>query len=389
MRYISTRGGMSPRSFSRNPAEGLATDGGLALPDSYPACTSAELAALRHLNYRDLAFNILSRFVDDIPAADLRQLIDRTYTAAVFGSEDITPLKTLEPGLHILQTLQRPDAGVQGSRAATARQSVRVCVGKNPGRTEHILGATSGDTGSAAEYAMRGKRGVRVFMLSPHGKMSRFQTAQMYSLADPNIFNIAVKGVFDDCQDIVKQVSNDDGFKSRYHIGTVNSINWGRVAAQIVYYFKGYFAATRDNSESVSFAGAVRQFRQYPGRPHRAHDGAADPAPDPRHQREQCAGRILPHWPLSAARVERSETDDEPVDGHFQSVELRAFHVRRGGPRQRQSARAVAGCGIAAAISISPARRCSSACPRSVLYPAPARTRTVLPPYATSTSALA
>jgi threonine synthase len=124
----------------------------------------------------------------------------------------------------------------------------------------NVLGATSGDTGSAAEYALRGKRGVRVFMLSPHGKMSRFQTAQMYSLADANIFNIAIKGVFDDCQDIVKQVSADEGFKKRYHIGTVNSINWARVAAQIVYYFKAYFAATRDDSEEVSFAVPTGNF---------------------------------------------------------------------------------------------------------------------------------
>src|SRR6185312_12488528 len=118
----------------------------------------------------------------------------------------------------------------------------------------NILGATSGDTGSSAEYAMRGKRGIRVFMLSPQGKMSQFQTAQMFSLQDPNIFNIAVRGVFDDCQDIVKAVSNDAGFKQKYRIGTVNSINWARIAAQIVYYFKGYFAATGSNAERVSFA---------------------------------------------------------------------------------------------------------------------------------------
>jgi threonine synthase len=118
----------------------------------------------------------------------------------------------------------------------------------------NILGATSGDTGSSAEYAMRGKSGIRVFMLSPYAKMSVFQTAQMFSLQDPNIYNIAIRGVFDDCQDIVKSVSNDHVFKQKYHIGTVNSINWARVAAQTVYYFKGYFAATRSDDEAVSFA---------------------------------------------------------------------------------------------------------------------------------------
>jgi threonine synthase len=117
----------------------------------------------------------------------------------------------------------------------------------------NIFGATSGDTGSAAEYAMRGKQGIRVFMLSPHLKMSAFQTAQMFSLQDPNIFNIAVEGVFDDCQDMVKAVSNDLEFKARQKIGTVNSINWARVVAQVVYYFRGYLAATSDNQQQVSF----------------------------------------------------------------------------------------------------------------------------------------
>jgi threonine synthase len=117
----------------------------------------------------------------------------------------------------------------------------------------NILGATSGDTGSAAEYAMRGKHGIKVFMLSPHKKMSAFQTAQMFSLQDPNIFNIAVDGVFDDCQDMVKAVSNDLEFKAHQKIGTVNSINWARVVAQVIYYFRGYLSATTSNDQQVSF----------------------------------------------------------------------------------------------------------------------------------------
>src|SRR5205814_240878 len=122
------------------------------------------------------------------------------------------------------------------------------------GETLNSLGATSGDTGSAAEYAMRGKQGVKVFMLSPHGRMSAFQQAQMFSLQDANIHNIAVQGVFDDCQDIVKAVSNDLAFKRAHKIGTVNSINWARLLAQVVYYFAGYFRATQANDEEVSFA---------------------------------------------------------------------------------------------------------------------------------------
>jgi threonine synthase len=253
MRYISTRGGMQPRTFREILLEGLATDGGLAMPESYPQYTVEDLARLRKLNYRDLALDILSRYIDDIPSADLKQLIDKTYTAEVFGSDDITPLKTLEPGLHILQLSNGPTLAFKDVALQLLGNLFEYVLAANNGEL-NILGATSGDTGSAAEYAMRGKRGVRVFMLSPHGKMSRFQTAQMYSLTDANIFNIAIKGVFDDCQDIVKQVSNDEAFKNRYHIGTVNSINWARVAAQIVYYFKGYFAATTHDTEEVSFA---------------------------------------------------------------------------------------------------------------------------------------
>lgn len=253
MRYISTRGGMPPRSFREILIEGLATDGGLALPESYPRYSAADLARLRDLNYRDLAFDILSRYFDDIPAADLKRLIDSTYTANVFGSDEITPLKTLEPGLHILQLSNGPTLAFKDVALQLLGNLFEYVLAQNKGEL-NILGATSGDTGSAAEYAMRGKRGIRVFMLSPEGKMSRFQTAQMYSLNDPNIFNIAVKGVFDQCQDMVKAVSNDDTFKRRYRIGTVNSINWARVAAQIVYYFKGYFAATKSDDEQVSFA---------------------------------------------------------------------------------------------------------------------------------------
>ncbi len=253
MRYISTRGGMPPRTFCEILLEGLATDGGLAMPESYPRYEPADLARLRKLSYADLAFDILSRFIDDIPAADLKRLIDSTYTKEVFGSDDITPLKTLESGLHLLQLSNGPTLAFKDVALQLLGNLFEYVLAKSGGDL-NILGATSGDTGSAAEYAMRGKRGVRVFMLSPLGKMSRFQTAQMFSLADPNIFNIAVRGVFDDCQDIVKQVSNDEAFKSRYSIGTVNSINWARVAAQMVYYFKGYFAATKSDTEHVSFA---------------------------------------------------------------------------------------------------------------------------------------
>jgi len=253
MRYISTRGGMLPKTFSEILLSGLSSDGGLAIPEKYPKISLTELNNWRDLGYQDLAFEIISRFVDDIPAEDLRRIIAQTYTAEVFGNADITPLKTLEPGWHILGLSNGPTLAFKDIAMQLLGNLFQYQLDKT-GEELNILGATSGDTGSSAEYAMRGKRGIRVFMLSPFGKMSRFQTAQMFSLQDKNIFNIAIRGVFDDCQDIVKAVSNDHAFKQAHRIGTVNSINWARIVAQIVYYFKGYFAATKTNDEQVSFA---------------------------------------------------------------------------------------------------------------------------------------
>jgi threonine synthase len=255
MRYVSTRGAWrdNPQPFSAILQEGLAPDGGLAMPETYPRFDAAELAALRALDYRGLAFAVLSRFVTDIPAADLRALIDRTYTAATFGSDDITPVTTLEPGLHLLHVSNGPTLAFKDIALQLLGNLFEYVLAKT-GSELNILGATSGDTGSSAEYAMRGKRGIRVFMLSPQGRMSPFQQAQMFSLADPNIHNLAIDGVFDDCQDIVKAVGGDAPFKAKWRIGTVNSINWARVAAQVVYYFKGYYAVTRSDAEVIDFA---------------------------------------------------------------------------------------------------------------------------------------
>ncbi len=253
MKYISTRGDKTPRGFSDILLEGLAPDGGLYLPTHYPMVPLATLAQWRKLSYADLAFEVLSLFIDDIPAADLRAIVDKTYTPAIFGSEEITPLKTLQPGLHLEALSNGPTLAFKDMAMQLLGNLFEYELGRR-GETLNILGATSGDTGSAAEYAMRGKKGVDVFMLSPNGRMSPFQQAQMFSLQDANIHNIAIEGVFDDCQDIVKAVSNDLEFKRRHRIGTVNSINWARLLAQVVYYFAGYFQATQGKDERVSFA---------------------------------------------------------------------------------------------------------------------------------------
>ncbi|MFG6447336.1 threonine synthase [Roseateles sp. BYS180W] len=252
MRYTSTRGDQTQRRFCEILLEGLAPDGGLYLPVHYPQVDAATLARWRELSYADLAFEILSLYIDDIPAEDLRAIVRRTYTVEVFGSEQITPLTWLKPGLGLLGLSNGPTLAFKDMAMQLLGQLFEYELARR-GQTLNILGATSGDTGSAAEYAMRGKQGVNVFMLSPHGRMSPFQQAQMFSLQDANIHNIAIEGVFDDCQDIVKAVSNDLAFKQRYRIGTVNSINWARLLAQVVYYFAGYFQATSANGQKVSF----------------------------------------------------------------------------------------------------------------------------------------
>lgn len=257
MLYLSTRGHPDRKRFCEILLEGLAPDGGLYLPEAYPQVDAATLtrwrAVLAEQGYAALAFEVLSLYIDDIPAADLKALCAKTYTVEVFGTKEIVPLTKLEEGLQLEALSNGPTLAFKDMAMQLLGNLFEYELARR-GEQLNILGATSGDTGSAAEYAMRGKQGVRVFMLSPHGRMSPFQQAQMFSLMDANIHNIAVEGVFDDCQDIVKAVSNDLDFKRKYKIGTVNSINWARLLAQVVYYFAGYFYATKSNDEKVSFA---------------------------------------------------------------------------------------------------------------------------------------
>jgi threonine synthase len=248
VRYVSTRGAAPAKRFSEILLEGLAPDGGLYLPESIPA---VELAELRGRSYPELAHRLLALFMDDVP--DLERIVRASYSAQLFGGDDITPLRKLERGLYLLGLSNGPTLAFKDVALQLLGNLFEKVLAAQK-QELNILGATSGDTGSAAEYAMRGKRGIRVFMLSPNGRMSSFQRAQMFSLQDPNVHNLSVKGVFDDCQDLVKAVNGDAAFKARHRIGAVNSINWARVAAQMVYYFKAYFAATQVDSQSVDFA---------------------------------------------------------------------------------------------------------------------------------------
>jgi threonine synthase len=242
---------MPPARFREVLLEGLAPDGGLAVPAEYPR-VDARLENWRDLPYAALALEILALYADDIERAPLERLVNRAYSAEKFGSESITPLAGLEPGLHLLQLSNGPTLAFKDLAMQLLGELFESELARR-GAVLNILGATSGDTGSAAEVALRGRPRLQVFMLSPNGRMSAFQRAQMYSLADANIHNLAIEGSFDDCQDIVKAIAGDGEFKRRHHLGAVNSINWARVAAQVVYYFRGYFAATAAAGEEVDF----------------------------------------------------------------------------------------------------------------------------------------
>jgi len=301
MKYISTRGGADPQSFCDILLGGLAPDGGLYLPATYPQVSAAELAEWRELPYHALALRILAKYIDDIPLCDLKVLVDRTYTERTYrwcrpgrDTADITPLTTLEPGFHLLELSNGPTLAFKDMAMQLLGNLFEYVLAKR-GETINILAATSGDTGSAAEYAMRGKKGVRVFMLSPHGKMSAFQRAQMYSLQDENIVNIAIRGMFDDCQDIVKAAFNDAAFKAQYKLGAVNSINWARVVAQVVYYFKGYFAATKSNDEQVAFCVPSGNFGNI------------------------CAGHIARMMGLPIARLVLATNENDVLDEFFRT----------------------------------------------------------------------
>ncbi len=250
MKYLSTRGGMAPQPFCDILLEGLAPDGGLTLPDTLPKLDAATLESWRGLDYADLAARVLGLFIDDIAPDDLLRMAHAAYAPDVFPR--IAPVKPLRPGLSLLGLSEGPTLAFKDMAMQFLGQVFEYVLARR-GQTLNILGATSGDTGSAAEYALRGKRGVAVFMLSPYGRMSAFQRAQMYSLQDANIHNIAVRGVFDECQDIVKALAGDLDFKSAHRLGAVNSINWARIAAQVVYYVWGWLRVTRGPGEPVSF----------------------------------------------------------------------------------------------------------------------------------------
>ncbi len=256
MRYISTRGGIQPIGFKDAVMMGLATDGGLLLPESYPQISRQQLDSWRSLSYPELSWQIVSRFVDDIPADVLKGLIDRSY--ATFSHPEVTPV-VRQDGVHILELFHGVTLAFKDVALQLLGNLFEYILAE---REQHlnIVGATSGDTGSAAIHGVRGKKGITIFILHPHGKTSPVQAQQMITVTDANVHNIAIRGTFDDCQNIVKTLFNDLDFKEKYSLGAVNSINWARVLAQVVYYFYAWLRVTDKGDQPVSFSVPTGNF---------------------------------------------------------------------------------------------------------------------------------
>jgi len=240
VQFISTRGGSEPLSYRETLLEGLAPDGGLAVPEEMPRVDGETLERWRALTYPQLAAEVIGLFATDIPREDLARMTAAAYAAF---PDEVVPLRPIGGGITLVGLSEGPTLAFKDMAMQFLGQVLEYALERS-GTVLNVLGATSGDTGSAAEHALRGKERIAVFMLSPQGRMSPFQRAQMFSLQDDNVHNIAVAGVFDDCQNLVKELAGDLEFKRAHHLGAVNSINLARITAQVVYYFWAWLRAT-------------------------------------------------------------------------------------------------------------------------------------------------
>jgi threonine synthase len=256
MKYLSTRGEIAPVQFKDAVMMGLATDGGLLLPERIPSISPSTLSSWQSLSYQELAFEIISLYATDIPSANLKSLIERSYST--FDSKEITPV-VREDGVYILELFHGPTLAFKDVALQLLGNIFEYLLKERKERM-NIVGATSGDTGSAAIYGVRGKENINIFILHPHLKTSPIQALQMTTVTDPNVHNIAARGTFDDCQNIVKSLFNDLPFKERYALGAVNSINWARVLAQVVYYFYAWLRVSANGGSNIAFSVPTGNF---------------------------------------------------------------------------------------------------------------------------------
>ncbi|MBN2546064.1 MAG: threonine synthase [Spirochaetes bacterium] len=232
MKYISTRGNIKPINFIETVMMGLADDGGLIIPEIIPEISS-NLGQYKKLSYNELAYQIFKLFISDIPDNDLKKLIDASYSTNF--DPEAAPLKKVGD-TYILELFTGPTLSFKDVALQLIGNLFEYILEKNGGFL-NILGATSGDTGSAGIYGVKDRKNINIFVMHPYKKISDIQEKQMTTVLSKNVFNIAVKGSFDDCQSIMKRIAGDIKFKKEYRLGAINSVNWARILAQIVYYF--------------------------------------------------------------------------------------------------------------------------------------------------------
>lgn len=258
MRYLSTRGGIDPIDFAEAVTMGLATDGGLLVPAELPRIDAATLREWSGLSFQELALEVFTPFVgESIPREDLRTLINRSY--ASFSHPEVTPV--VEVGaLRVLELFHGPTAAFKDVALQFLGNLFEYLLERSGG-TLNIVGATSGDTGSAAIYGVRGKARIQIFILYPKGRVSPVQERQMTTVEDANVHCLSVRGTFDDAQRIVKSLFSDLDFKSTHQLGAVNSINWARILAQMVYYVYAWGQASGGDPDcKVSFSVPTGNF---------------------------------------------------------------------------------------------------------------------------------
>ncbi len=257
MKYISTRGGIEPISFKQAVMMGLARDGGLLLPETLPVVDEDIQTRWRSLSYPDLALEVMKLFISDISEDTLKHLINISYQ--VFDTKEVTPVVALKD-FFLLELFHGPTLAFKDIALQLLGNMFEYLLTQE-NKKMNILGATSGDTGSAAIYGVRGRKNINIFILHPHGRVSPIQALQMTTVPEKNVFNIAIEGTFDDCQAIVKAIFSDLEFKDKYQLGAVNSINWARVLAQVVYYIYAYFRVSEQTgTKQVTFSVPTGNF---------------------------------------------------------------------------------------------------------------------------------
>ncbi|MDQ0972244.1 threonine synthase [Neobacillus niacini] len=259
MNFVSTRGNVSKIGFIDTVLMGLANDGGLLVPEKIPQIPAGKLDAMSKLTYQELAYEIFSYYVDgEIPDNDLKELIEKSY--ATFRHPEVTPVQKLKDNMYVLELFHGPTFAFKDI-ALQFLGNLYSYVSKKTGESIHILGATSGDTGASAIEGVRGKEGIRICILHPHGKVSKVQELQMTTVDDKSVLNLAIKGTFDDGQRIIKELFADVDFKNKYHMRAINSINFVRIMAQTVYYFYAYFQVKKETDlTTINFSVPTGNF---------------------------------------------------------------------------------------------------------------------------------